>query len=107
MPVIIPYGIEAVTPLIERADESRILGFVFGDDKGRAARSGAAHRPNKSGVDVLGGSVEDLLGSIEAQAVQVELIDPIRGVGAEKFPHGTGILAVKVDRLAPFVLITI
>ena len=47
------------------------------------------------------GVVVDILGCIEAQAVQVELADPVRGIFEEVLPDRGGVFAVEVDSFAP------
>ena len=51
--------------------------------------------------DVLRGIVVDLLRRVQAQAVEVKLVDPVRRVGCDEFAHRAAILAVEVDRVAP------
>src|SRR5262249_60386094 len=53
--------------------------------------------------DVVVGGVVNRLGRVQAQAVEVELVDPIPGVGDEKLAHGTGLGAVEVEGVAPLV----
>jgi hypothetical protein len=42
----------------------------------------------KSGQEVLGGVVEDALRRVEAEAVEVELLDPGARIGEEELAHG-------------------
>ena len=51
--------------------------------------------------------VVDLVHRVEPQAVEAIFVDPITGVGNKELPAWPGILAVKVDRLSPVILITI
>src|ERR1044071_9382459 len=50
------------------------------------------------------GSVHRLRG-IEAEAVEAELVDPVRGILAHELAHASGAVAVVVDGLAPLVLV--
>ena len=43
--------------------------------------------------------------SIETQAVEVILVDPVAGVGCYKLAHRTAVLAIEVDCLAPIGLV--
>ena len=47
------------------------------------------------------------LGGVEAQAVEVELVDPVAGVRDEELAHRPGVRAVEVERLAPLVLVAV
>ena len=38
---------------------------------------------------------------IEPQAVDVEFVDPISGIGDEKLANGTAMLGVEIDPLTP------
>ena len=51
--------------------------------------------------------VEDLLRRVEPQPVQVELVDPVAGVGDEELADRTGVGSVEVDGVAPFVLVAV
>ena len=70
-------------------------------------RAASPHAPGDGRQDVLGRGVEDLLGGVEAQAVEVELLDPVAGVGQEELAHRAGVGAVEVDGLAPLVLVAV
>ena len=47
----------------------------------------------------------DRLRGVEAQPVEVELVDPVGGVGDEELAHRPGVRPVEIDRLAPLVLV--
>src|SRR5215831_8567822 len=101
MKVIVPQGIQTITPLLWRSHELRLLRLILRDEENRASASSFAHLPGDGGEDVVGGGIIDVLGGIEAQAIEMELVDPIRGVGDEELTDRTGERAVEVDRLAP------
>ena len=63
--------------------------------------------PADLGEDVRRGSgvVVDVLRGVEPQAVEVELVDPVGGVGDEELADRPGVGAVEVDRLAPVGLV--
>jgi hypothetical protein len=62
--------------------------------------------PGYGGKHVLARSIEDGLSS-KSQAVQVELSDPIDGIGGEELPNGPRARSVKVESLTPVVLVPI
>src|SRR5215475_2403345 len=106
MEVIVPDGIQAVAALSASADEAGVLLFVFGDQEDGPLSGGASCFARDVAKDVVGRIVEHLLGGIEPQAVQMELLDPVAGVGDEKLANGLGAGPVEVDGLAPLVFVT-
>src|SRR5262249_34550556 len=52
-------------------------------------------------------TVEDLLRRIKPQAIKMKFFDPVACVRQEEFSDSCGIIAIKVDRIAPFVLISV
>lgn len=105
--VVVPQGIEAVAALLGRANKPCLLRFVLAHHQCRASarrRPDTAHDRRK---DMVGRAVEDLLRGVEPQAVEVEFIDPVAGVGEKKFAHRAGVPAVEIDGLAPLVLVTV
>ena len=69
---------------------------------GRLARAPADRRQ-----DVLARRIEDLLRRVEAQAVEMKLVDPVAGVGDEELAHRRRVRAVEVDRVAPLVVVAV
>src|SRR5262245_47655890 len=51
--------------------------------------------------------VEDLLRRVEAQAVEMKLVDPVAGVADEELAHRTRVLAVEVQGFAPVVAVAV
>jgi hypothetical protein len=45
------------------------------------------------------------LGGVDAQAIEVEFLDPAGRIGQEEFAYRSAVLAVEVDGVAPFVLV--
>jgi hypothetical protein len=72
-----------------------------------AAASGGAGACHDLVHDVSRRGVVDRLGGIETQPVDVELVDPVRGVRQEELADGAGVVAVEVDGLAPLVRVAI
>src|SRR5207248_642135 len=56
---------------------------------------------------VLRRGVKNLLCRIETKAVEMKFIDPITRVADEKFAHRPRVLAVKIERLAPFAFVAV
>ena len=108
MEVVVPERVEAVAAIVQLGrGKARLLRFVLGDEKDfpvHPRRPGLAGDP---GNDVIGGGVEQRLGRIEAQAVEVELGDPVGGVFCDVVANRPAALAVEVRRVAPLVLVAV
>ena len=107
MKIVVPQRVEPVAAALGRAHQPGVLRLVLADDKGGAAASRRSHLPNDGGEDMVVRSIEDLLRRVEPQPVEMIFVDPIAGIGDEEFAHRTGIGAVEIDRLAPFVVVAI
>jgi hypothetical protein len=62
--IIIPERVQAVPIFFRRAHQRRILGFVLGDNQSAFAFSGVSGGATKSQNNVLGRTIEDLLGGV-------------------------------------------
>ena len=103
MEVVVPRHVEAVASTRRRAQQRHVLRLVLGDEqRGPTARRFAYATADRR-EDVVVGGVVNRLGRVEAQAVEVELVDPVSGVGDEELAHGTRIGAVEVEGVAPLV----
>jgi hypothetical protein len=51
--------------------------------------------------------IEDLLRRVQPQPVEVIFVDPIAGIGDEKFARRPRIRAIEIDRFAPLVVVAI
>ncbi len=100
MKVVVP---EAVEPVAE--NHPRVLRLVLADDDGRAPPRGAAHLARQRREKVLVRVVRDALRGVEAEAVEVELLDPVARVREEELADGRGVPAVEVDGGAPLGLV--
>jgi hypothetical protein len=96
-----------VSACLDRANEASVLGFVLGHDKLAAVRRDGANALIDLREDVAGRRIEDLLCRIEAQAVQMKLLDPVGGVVQEKLAHRTCAWSVEIDGVAPFVFVAV
>lgn len=56
---------------------------------------------------MLGGAVDHLLGSVDAQAVEMKFPDPVGRVGGVKLAYRGGIPSVEIDGLAPLRLVAV
>ena len=65
------------------AHDARGIAFVLRDDKGAAL----VHHLRRFGEQMLLGVVEDGVRRIEAQAIDMKLVEPVRGVREEERPH--------------------
>jgi len=49
----------------------------------------------------------NVLGGVETEPIEMKFIDPVAGVGDEELTDRPGVLAVKVDRIAPIVFVAL
>jgi hypothetical protein len=94
MQIVVPDGIDAEAAACHRSQQPNVLPFIFGDNQDRPVRCGGTRRADDLGKNVLFRGVVDVLRRVETQAVEVELVDPIGGIGRDKLPHGSRILNV-------------
>ena len=77
MEIVVPQRVESVAALVSRAHELDILRLILAHDDRRLVASRGARRRRDLGNDVRRRFVEDLLRGVEAQAVEVEFVDPV------------------------------
>ncbi len=66
-----------------------------------------AHPLGKLLQQVLRAVVEDRMHRVEPQAIEVELLDPVESVLDDELAHRAAVRPVKIDRRAPWRLVTI
>ncbi len=101
MKIVVPGGVEPKTALLDRSQQPRVLMLVFGDDE-RLPRAGRlAHATRDRRQYVVGRIVNNRMDGVDPQTIDVELVDPIAGIGDEELADRAAMLGVEVDRLAP------
>ena len=90
MEVVVPYRIQTIAVLLDRADETAILRLVFGDNDGLAAAGGCADTAANLGknVSAVRAVVMDCLGGVEPQTIEVVFGDPMGNVRQKEFADG-------------------
>ncbi len=101
MEIVVPERVESVAAAPGRAHEPRVLGLVFRHDDGGASARRRPYLAGESGQEMVGGVVVYALGRVEAEAVEVEFLDPGARIGEEELAHGRRARPVEVERLAP------
>ena len=101
--VVVPQGVEAEAAPLAGPDEAHGLGLVLAHDEDPAGCRGLAGAAGELGQDVLVALAEvvDVLGGVDPEAVDVELVDPVDTVRDDEFAHRPAVRAVEVQRLAP------
>src|ERR1700730_3930897 len=107
MEVVVPQGVEPVTAVLGRARQLGVLRLVLGNEKVASAAPRRSHLPRDSGDNMIFRSIENCLRRVEPQPVEMILVDPIARIGDEEFARRPGIGTVEIDRLTPFVVVTI
>ena len=99
--VVVPEGVDAETSLARRPDQTRLLRFVFGHQKGASARGRSADLPGNGRQDMLFRYVVYGLRRVEPQTVEMKFLDPIRRIGQNELSYLRGRVPVEVQSLAP------
>src|SRR5208283_4196542 len=107
MEIVVPQRVEPIPAALDWAYQLRLLLLVLADDKGGSAVPRRSHLPDDGGDNMICRSIEDLLRRVEPQPVEMIFVDPIARIAQEEFAHRTGIGAVEVDRIAPFVVVAV
>src|SRR5262245_49458148 len=107
MEIIIPKAVEAAPPEVLWSDQSDILRFIFRgqDDLARAGRSPCLFPDGCQNVFLR--LIENGLGRVKPEAVEMKFLDPVAGVAEKEYPHWTGVCAIEVDGVAPVVFMPI
>src|SRR5437773_625322 len=103
MKVVVPHRIEAVTPGIDRPHELRGLRFALGDENDRTFPRRASGAAADLRDDVPPRSVVNTLRRIEPQAIELKLVNPVRGVAGEVLADWLRARAVEIQGIAPLV----
>src|SRR5215216_1310923 len=99
--IIVPEGVETISAALWRADQFGMLWFVFSHQEGSTSMGRSPHAVGNGQKNMVCGSVINVLGGIQAQAVEVKFPDPVAGIGKEKLAHRTGMLVCIVNGLSP------
>src|SRR5262249_1504585 len=99
--VIVPEHVEAMPALLRWADQFRMLWFVLGHEEGGATMSRVRHPAGYGCENMVCRGVVDVLGSVQAQAVEVKFLDPVAGIGKKKLAYRPGMLVCIVNGLTP------
>src|SRR5262249_40675825 len=89
--IVIPETIKAVASFCARSNEFYLLRFVLSYQNKRFVRRAFMGRFANRAQDVLRRIIVNILGRIEAEAVEMKFIDPVAGIGDEKLTHLAGV----------------
>ncbi len=99
--VVVPQGVERVSAFAAGREQPRLLRFVLTNDQRAARAAGTAHRVDDLAEDVGRGAIEDALCGVEAEPVEMVLLDPVPRVVEEEVAHRLAVGPVEIDRVAP------
>ena len=106
MKVVVIERVESKSAAILGLQKTHVLRFVFSRQHDRPALA-VRCASRLMAQDMFGGIVQDRLRGVGAQAVEMELVDPVTSIGDEKISHRSRIGVVEVDRLAPFIAMSV
>src|SRR5208283_5677678 len=89
MEIIVPQRVEPITAALGRAHQPGLLRLVLADNESRSAATRRPHLPDDGSENMIFRLIENLLGRIKPQAVEMIFVDPIPRVGDEEFPCRT------------------
>ena len=101
--IIAPLRVHAVASGLARADDPRIVEVAFGDQDHSAVVLGAGDVDLSGELlhEVHGGTIDELMHSIETEAIEVKVAEPHQRVVAEETADLVGASAFEVHGVAP------
>src|ERR1700726_2863934 len=109
MKVIAPLSIEVVTTVFRVMQETRIVRITLGDQMNSPAQSlrQFCDRRLEFCQEVACAEIEDSVNRVQAQGVEVVVLQPVQSVFDEESPYLVAFFSVKVDGLTPRTAIAI
>src|SRR5258707_80792 len=107
MKVIVPNRVQSIPAFSNGSNQPRLLCFIFCHEIGGACPTCLPHPPGDFSKNMSRRSIEHLLRGVQPQSIEMELIDPVAGIGEKKVPHWTTVLPVEINCLPPFVAVAV
>jgi len=104
MKIVVPDGVEIVPVFLTRQDQLRFLPLVLGDQNDIAWFRRLARDASDRTNDIFCRAVLYFLGRVEAEAVEMKLVDPVTTVANEELADRAGIRSVKINRFTLIVV---
>ena len=101
--VVVPEPVQSVAALLQRPNQPDVLRLVLGDEDDRPPAAASRARRPITRRDVRRSVSWMLCVASSRKPVEMELVDPVRGVAAEVLPHRAGVRPVEVQPVTPFV----
>ena len=102
MHVVVPLSVvQRAVAACPALQPSRLVVLVLKYQMRTARQRRAAHPLRQLLQDVHRAVIHDGVHRVEAQAVQVKLLEPVEGVMNEEFAHAAVVVAIEIDRRAP------
>src|SRR5437763_686873 len=109
MKVVVPLRIETEAESIGGRDDARIIEVTLGDavDTTPEFLAARAYGTREVLQKRLRGVIDDRVHGIDAQCIDVKLVDPLQRTMDEEPSHMIALLAVEVERVSPRRLVSI
>ena len=109
MVVVHPLGIEAIPAALGRVEQTRVVQVAFGrhDRRPTPAFAGRSRGLFDGPQEMMGTQVEDHIGGIQAQAVEMKLLEPHPDVVKHEVANRVAARTVIIDGGAPGRLVTV
>src|SRR5690606_13496363 len=104
MDIVVPHRIDAESAALRRQEMLAALGLVLRRDDDASGWSGGARLLDELGEHVPLARVEDRLGRVEPQAVEMELANPIACIADHEIARALRKLIVEVECVSPLGL---
>src|SRR5215472_4296774 len=107
--VIAPLSIDTIAAMGRIVKKAGVVQIAFGNQVKLAPDPLGELRGGifEFSEEMTGAEVEDSVNSVESQCIEVELLEPVHGILAEKPSHFVAALPIEIDRLTPDSSVTI
>src|ERR1700756_2257910 len=103
MEIVVPLGMQTVAVRLARQHKSRVIQVAFGDEVHLASGllGEGLHLTPEQFEKWLGVAVYDSVDGIQAESINMELLEPIEGILHKKSDYFVAVRSVEVDGLPP------
>lgn len=92
---------------ISRPHHVGLLRLIFAHEVDLPLSRCCPSLPRDDRDDVFVARIKQGLRGVDTQSIKVEFVDPVGGILRDIFANATAVRTVEVDRLAPFVRVTL
>src|SRR6266478_3240199 len=105
MEIVVPHSVEIIATFTARSNQFGFLALIFCEQKNRTRTSRFARGAANSPDDVFIRVVKDALRRVEAESIEMKLLDPVASISDEKFADRSCVWSIEIDRVSPIVFL--